>query len=167
MAMERELLLNLAFIRILNPPMFLTISHLLATTSFHAIILTIYAEPALEGEYIGLPANAVSSELMGFRLIAIMLSRLRMSVEDCVSEYVTLGSQVFGSPRHFHSLSLPLIVRNRTKYNTDQLEAVLEDVITRRGRSEGPNRTAFKSENESFCKTFVNYTLEIRVLTEL
>jgi hypothetical protein len=165
--MERELLLNLAFIRILNPPTFLTISHLLATTSFRAIILTIYAGPALEGEYIGLLTNAVSSELMGFRLIAIMLSRLRMSVEDCISEYVTLGSQVFGSPRHFHSLSLPLIVRNRTKYNTDQLEEVLEDVITRRGRSEGPNRIAFKSENESFCKTFVKCTPEIRVLTEV
>jgi hypothetical protein len=104
---------------------------------------------------------------MGYRLIAIMLSRLRLSVEDCISEYLTLGSQVFGSPRHFHSLSLPLIVRNRTKYNTEQLEEALEDVITRRGRSEGPNRISFKSENESFCKTSVNYTLEIRVLTEL
>jgi hypothetical protein len=129
--------------------------------------LTIYVEPALEGKYIGLFTSTVSSELMGYRLIAIMLSRLRMSVEDCISEYHTLGSQVFGSPRHFHSLSLPLIIRNRTKYNTDQLEEALEDVITRRGRSEGPNRIAFKSENESFCKTSVNYTLEIRVLTEL
>ncbi len=90
-----------------------------------------------------------------------------MSVDDCISEYQTLGSQVFGSPRHLYSLSLPLIIRERTKYNTDQLEAALEDVITRRGRNEGPNRTAFKSENESFCKRFVGYTLELRELIEL
>lgn len=98
---------------------------------------------------------------MDSRLIAIMLSRLRMSVDDCISEYVTLGSQVFGNPRHFYSLSLPLIIRNRTKYNTDYLDDALQDVITRRGRkegikgSEGTNRLAFRSENESFCKTFV------------
>lgn len=166
MAMERMQLLTLAFIRMMNPSMFLTTSHLLATTSCHAIILTTYAEPALEGEYAWLPVQ-FESELMGSRLIAIMLSRLRMSVEDCISEYLRLGSRVFGTPRYFHMLSLPLIIRNRTKYDTDQLEGAIGDVITRRGRNEGPNRIAFKSENENFCKTFVNYTLESRMLTEL
>ncbi|KAF8537718.1 hypothetical protein BDD12DRAFT_717299, partial [Trichophaea hybrida] len=32
-------------------------------------------------------------------LSAIMLGRLRMSVDDCLTEYNTLGSQVFGKPR--------------------------------------------------------------------
>ena len=33
------------------------------------------------------------------RLISIMLSRLRMTVDECIDEYKTLGDKVFGHPR--------------------------------------------------------------------
>jgi hypothetical protein len=35
----------------------------------------------------------------GFRLISIMLSRFRMSVNDCIDEYKILGGRVFAHPR--------------------------------------------------------------------
>ena len=37
------------------------------------------------------------------RLISIMLSRLRMTVDECIDEYKTLGDKVFGHPRMFSS----------------------------------------------------------------
>jgi calcium-independent phospholipase A2-gamma len=33
-------------------------------------------------------------------IIAIMLGRMRMSIEDCITEYQRLGSIVFGKQRH-------------------------------------------------------------------
>ncbi|KAF4457108.1 Calcium-independent phospholipase A2-gamma [Fusarium austroafricanum] len=34
------------------------------------------------------------------RIIALMLGRMRMSIDDCINEYQRLGSVVFGKPRH-------------------------------------------------------------------
>ncbi len=87
------------------------------------------------------------------RLIAIMLGRLRMSVDDCIDEYLRLGGRVFGKPRHFHQLVKPLIWVDRTKYDAKIFEDVIQDVTERRGKIGGGSR--FKSE-PGLCKTCVS-----------
>lgn len=64
------------------------------------------------------------------RLIGIMLGRLRMNVDECISEYETLGAEVFGHPRKFHIRSL--LFWPRDKYNYKTLENVVRDVVRRR-----------------------------------
>lgn len=86
------------------------------------------------------------------RLIAIMLSRLRMNIEDCLLEYRTLGDRVFGSPRKVSVRGpFPWL---REKFNHKKLEAVVKEVIERRAIVE-PGEMAehhFKSE-EKRCRT--------------
>jgi hypothetical protein len=86
------------------------------------------------------------------RLIAIMLSRLRMSVDDCIHEYLELGGKVFGKPRHLYALVLPVWRFKRTKYDADVLKKVIEDVANRHGRRD--DAKLFESE-EGLCQTLV------------
>jgi hypothetical protein len=90
---------------------------------------------------------------MNDRLIAIMLSRLRMSVDDCIHEYLNLGGKVFGKPRHLYALVLPLWRFKRTKYDAEILKDVIDDVAHRHGRHNDTNNF-FKSE-EGLCRTSV------------
>ncbi|KAI1458357.1 FabD/lysophospholipase-like protein, partial [Annulohypoxylon moriforme] len=74
-------------------------------------------------------------------LIAIMLGRFRMTVEDCIDEYTNLAGEVFGHPRRLHDLNTYGLIK-RCKYDTKKFEAVIKDVITRRvesGRNNLPN----------------------------
>ena len=64
-----------------------------------------------------------------------MLSRLRMPVEDCLEEYKKLAGGIFGNPRHIHKKGLLgyLNLSSRTKYDTEQLQDAIKDVLRRRG----------------------------------
>ncbi|KAK4224833.1 acyl transferase/acyl hydrolase/lysophospholipase [Podospora fimiseda] len=71
-------------------------------------------------------------------LIAIMLSRLRMPVKDCLEEFKRFASVVFAQPRDSLELSyLSLItvmrLRLKTKYATSTLENAVKDLVNRRG----------------------------------
>ena len=68
--------------------------------------------------------------LRSCRLIAIMLGRLRMTVSDCLSEYVKLGHEVFGKPRMVSTIRFGLGAR--AKYKDARLEEMVQDVIKRR-----------------------------------
>lgn len=59
-------------------------------------------------------------------LIAIMLSRFRMSVDDCMKEYETLGQEVFGNPR---PPSMKGLLWH--KFDSKILRRVIEDVTSR------------------------------------
>lgn len=59
-----------------------------------------------------------------------MLGRLRMNVDDCISEYEILGAKVFGHSRKCH-LRSPLFWP-RDKYNYKTLESVVRGVVRRR-----------------------------------
>ena len=87
-------------------------------------------------------------------LISIMLGRLRMNVDDCITEYKTLGGKVFGHSRWFH-LRSPLWWP-RDKYNHKVLEDVVKDVVKRRA----PRIDTFPggqnfSFDENRCRTVV------------
>ncbi|CAH0025888.1 unnamed protein product [Clonostachys rhizophaga] len=79
-------------------------------------------------------------------LSAIMLGRLRNSVNDVLREYTTFGNEVFGKPRWFHQQNIILLPRQ--KYCTRAVEATLRNII---GQENGRERR-FPS-NETQCKT--------------
>ena len=82
-------------------------------------------------------------------LISIMLSRLRMTVEECISEYRSLGEQIFGHPRPLNIGGFPW-----PKFNQKVLKSVIQDVTARYDdkKSEFKHDVTFPS-NEDFCRT--------------
>ena len=62
-----------------------------------------------------------------------------MTVPDCISEYRSLGQEVFGKPRLFTTLRFG--VGNRTKYKAARLERVFKDVTKRRNEQPEPSET--------------------------
>ncbi|KAI0379889.1 FabD/lysophospholipase-like protein [Hypomontagnella monticulosa] len=86
-------------------------------------------------------------------LIAIMLGRFRMTVDDCIHEYKSLSGKVFGKSRPLHALNSPFPF---CKYNTKKFEEVIKDVIVRRvenGR-DNPQNVRFDTEH-GMCRVFV------------
>ena len=86
-----------------------------------------------------------------------MLGRLRMSVADCLHEYESLGGKVFGKPNFLNELSFFYIPRvRRTKYDSDLLRKVLEDVANRReehSKSLSNDEPQMYSERRGICGT--------------
>jgi len=106
-------------------------------------------------EYRGVSqANFPRSDLTKpyYRLIAIMLGRLRMNIDDCISEYETLGEKVFGHSRYFH-LRSPLFWP-RNKYSAEALHNIIVDVVRRHVPkvAEFPGGRNFASD-ENRCRT--------------
>lgn len=81
-------------------------------------------------------------------LISIMLSRFRMTVDDCIKEYKTLGAKVFGNPR---PLAKGAILWHKFDYRT--LEAAIQDVTQR--YSEPGDFGGFYAMDEDVCRTIV------------
>ena len=59
-----------------------------------------------------------------------MLGRLRMSVENCIKEYKTLGEDIFGRPR-WASIRGP-IPWPRDKYDAKAIQKAVENVVKKR-----------------------------------
>ena len=76
-----------------------------------------------------------------------------MTVDDCITEYLNLGGEIFGKPRHFHELITPLFWINRTKYDANKFVKVINDVTGRRGKRNGGSR--FENDAD-LCRTFVD-----------
>lgn len=77
-----------------------------------------------------------------------------MTVDDCVSEYITLGGKVFGKPRLVSTLRFG--VAYRMKYKSAGLKNVFEDVAIRRCEQsrDVPQRVTFPSKR-GMCRTWV------------
>jgi len=91
-------------------------------------------------------------------LVAIMLSRLRMSVDDCLTEYETLSEQVLGKPRYF-SMRGP-VPWFRAKYSAANLENAVKMMVQRkqqheRDRPPSSYGSGFFSPSDS-CRTIVS-----------
>lgn len=84
-------------------------------------------------------------------LISIMLGRLRMSIDDCIAEYETLGPKVFAHPRWFHVKSL--LFWPRDKYDHRSLEKAIREVIDRRSPLVYGGDKSFASD-ENRCRTY-------------
>ncbi len=80
-------------------------------------------------------------------LIAIMLGRLSMTVDECLETYEALAGRVFGHPRRFH---LRKCLWPKDKYNYKKLEQVIKDIVRERDSSANAN---FPQQNEDMCRT--------------
>lgn len=88
-------------------------------------------------------------------LIAIMLSRLRMTVDDCITEYNTLCEKVFDTWRPFSPGFAP-----RGSYNYKVLETVVREMIARNNQYIEGTAPGFPSDGD-LCKTLVLVSKEI------
>ncbi|KAL8926793.1 MAG: hypothetical protein Q9172_001670 [Xanthocarpia lactea] len=82
-------------------------------------------------------------------LISIMLSRLRMTVDDCINEYKTLGQKIFGNPR---PLAFGAVMWH--KFNYRVLEDVIKNVTRRHSEKSEEDVLHFPSD-EDLCRTIV------------
>ena len=74
-----------------------------------------------------------------------MLSRFRMTADDCIKEYKTLGAKVFGKPR---PLAQGAILWH--KFDCRTLETAIRDVIQRYSEP-GPSGELY-TMHEDVCK---------------
>jgi hypothetical protein len=77
-----------------------------------------------------------------------MISRFRMTVDECLQEYRTLGSDVFGKPRLF---TLKSLLGN--KFNEDHLYKAIQGVTLR--HCEDPRATTRFPSPKDLCRTLV------------
>lgn len=82
-------------------------------------------------------------------LTAIMLSRLRMSVDDTITEYKYMAETIFGRPR---SKLVRMAFKSSNKYSTQKLEACIRDVLAR--RAEPVEREIFFHSPPDLCKGY-------------
>jgi hypothetical protein len=96
-----------------------------------------------------------SNAVVFARLSAIMLGRLRSSVEAVLAEYETLGNRVFAKPRKMHFKSA--FFWARSKYNHRILEEVLKDIIDRALPPSSPESAAgcFAQPEREQCRRCV------------
>ena len=80
-------------------------------------------------------------------LIAIMLGRLRMSVEDCIKEYEALSANVFVQQQHRISWKGKL----RGRFDHEALEEGIKDLLRRFGLPE--DELLRDTSEKSTCKT--------------
>ncbi|OCK92590.1 phospholipase [Cenococcum geophilum 1.58] len=91
-------------------------------------------------------------------LIAIMLGRLQMDVDECISEYKHIMNMVFEEKAGWLPISsmswLPISWRGRIKarFDSKRLEGAIKEVITRCGASESD---LFNDGNPRECRVFV------------
>lgn len=83
-------------------------------------------------------------------LIAIMLGRLEMTVDQCIAAYIRLMDMVFDQK---YKKVLPFKMRNgrvKPRYKTEKLEQAIKEVIRGAGKTSDDR---FRGAKESACKT--------------
>ena len=84
---------------------------------------------------------------MSKRIIAIMLGRLRMGVQECINAYIRLADKVFRKTRH--RVNLKANVQGR--FDREILESVIKEVIVSAGY---PENALLKDDSLKPCKVF-------------
>lgn len=88
-------------------------------------------------------------------LIAIMLGRLRMNVEQTLEDFETLLDNVWGHPRIFSNFSFGASTSwPRAKYAPETLWRAFGDIVRRRS-PEGRDAMTFRQQNEDTCRCIV------------
>ncbi len=86
-----------------------------------------------------------------------MLSRFRMTVDDCIKEYKTLGERIFGHPRPMTIGGLPW-----NRFSAKVLENVIRDVTSRHNKPSDTfgNHYGMERGDEDMCQWYVGPGLE-------
>ncbi|ERF73763.1 hypothetical protein EPUS_08561 [Endocarpon pusillum Z07020] len=82
-------------------------------------------------------------------LSAIMLSRLRMSIDEALTQYTEFGNSVFGQPRWFHERSLSYLPR--AKYPSRKVRGAILRLIHERLLLKIYNAGKWQAQHESFA----------------
>lgn len=90
-----------------------------------------------------------------YRLIAVMLGRLRLSIEECKNAYTNLARNAF-TPKNWASSTAAKVTLG-PKFKTAPLEEAIKSLI-------GDNADAeLLKENNPACKVCVSVTLDSRL----
>ncbi len=96
-------------------------------------------------------AGSKGRSLKGFRIIAIMLGRLEMDVDQCIEAYSTMMGQIFGKK----SLSLDWRGRIKGRYDTQKLAESIELTMNSLGF---PKDEVLNDGKERLCRVYVLYS---------
>jgi predicted acylesterase/phospholipase RssA len=86
------------------------------------------------------------------RLIAIMLGRLRMTVDECIDAYVSLSDRIFQKQRH----RVTIKGRVQGRFDSDELERAIKEIVARQGLAED---ALLKDSRDTKCKVWVKVHL--------
>jgi len=78
-------------------------------------------------------------------LLAIMLGRLHMSIDECTDAYVTLSKMVFQKQRH----RVDLRGKIQGRFDSDELERAIKEIVVRQGLDED---ALLKDSPDAKCK---------------
>ncbi|KAF2625508.1 FabD/lysophospholipase-like protein [Macroventuria anomochaeta] len=81
-------------------------------------------------------------------LIAVMLGRLRMSVADCITAYLSLSTRVFRKSRHRVTVKGQI----QGRFDSEELARAVREVVKQQGLQED---ALLKDEPNTVCKVFV------------
>lgn len=81
-------------------------------------------------------------------LIAIMLGRLQMTVDECIAAYTSLSNKVFEKKHHRFTLGLKV----QGRFSSTELEKVVKEMVRGRGLGQG---TLLKDSPDARCKVYV------------
>ncbi|KAF2008315.1 FabD/lysophospholipase-like protein, partial [Aaosphaeria arxii CBS 175.79] len=81
-------------------------------------------------------------------LIAVMLGRLKMSIDECIDAYLSIMDRVFKKKQHRVTIKGKL----QGRFDSDELARAAKEVITARGLQED---TLLKDAADAPCKVFV------------
>ena len=127
--------------------------------SIHVIILTTWPGQAQEGESPSIFQVVKNEPVINLvSLSAIMMGRLRMTVDEALQQYSCFGNAVFGHPRWMHERSK--IYWPRSKYGSRRVKrAILEAIRSGLRREKDGNYEIMQEKfasNEHQCRTLVN-----------
>ena len=79
------------------------------------------------------------------RIIAIMLGRLKMSIEECINAYISFSDTVFQKRRHRFTLRGKI----QGRFDTPALERAIKQILVQHGFSEDE---LLRDHTDSTCK---------------
>lgn len=93
-------------------------------------------------------------------LIAIMLGRLRMTVDECIVAYTSLSNMVFEKKRHRSKINGQL----QGRFDATALEQAVKKILVENGHHE---EALLKDSSDGACKVYVHSTFPINVSARL
>ncbi|RKK23966.1 hypothetical protein BFJ66_g17284 [Fusarium oxysporum f. sp. cepae] len=93
-------------------------------------------------------------------LIAIMLGRLRMTVDECIVAYTSLSNMVFKKKRHRSKINGQL----QGRFDATALEQAVKKILVENGHHE---EALLKDSSDGACKVYIHSTFPINVSARL
>ena len=79
-------------------------------------------------------------------IIAIMLGRLKMDVDECIGVYLELVDRIFSKT---HTLPVSLMGKTKERYSSSELESAIDQILQKKGLS---SHTLLKNDDPHACK---------------